>query len=82
MNVHPIVRRRYRVRRGKGFSREELKALNLSLKMALRLGIPVDPRRRSRHDENVEALKRLLETELKSAAPTKRREAEEAKSAG
>ena len=82
LNVHPIVHRRYRVRRGKGFSREELKALNLSLKMALRLGIPVDPRRRSRHDENVEALKRLLETELKSVAPTERREAEEAKSAG
>ena len=77
MNVQPVVYRKRRVRRGRGFSRGELKALNLNLKRALRLGIPIDPRRRSRHEENVEALRRLLETELKGAEPPKGKEAEE-----
>ena len=77
MNVQPVVYRKRRVRRGRGFSREELKALNLTLKRALRLGIPIDPRRRSRHEENIEALRRLLEAKLKGAEPPKGKEAEE-----
>lgn len=77
MNVQPVVYRKRRVRRGRGFSREELKALNLTLKKALRLGIPIDPRRRSRHEENIEALRRLLEAKLKGAEPSKGKEAEE-----
>ena len=77
MNVQPVVYRKRRVRRGRGFSREELKALNLTLKKALRLGIPIDPRRRSRHEENIEALRRLLEAKLKGAEPPKGKETEE-----
>ncbi|MBS7653591.1 MAG: ribosomal protein L13e [Candidatus Bathyarchaeia archaeon] len=45
---------------GKGFSREELKAVGLSVVEALSLKIPVDIRRKTRHDENIEALKRHL----------------------
>ncbi|MBS7634718.1 ribosomal protein L13e [Candidatus Bathyarchaeota archaeon] len=45
---------------GKGFSREELKVVGLSVKEALSLKIPVDIRRKTRHDENIEALKRRL----------------------
>jgi large subunit ribosomal protein L13e len=45
---------------GKGFSREELKAAGLSVKEALALKIPVDVRRRTTHDENIEALKLYL----------------------
>jgi large subunit ribosomal protein L13e len=50
-------------RYGKGFSREELKKAGLSLKEALKLGIPVDFRRRTIHNENVEAVKTFVEQE-------------------
>jgi len=46
---------------GKGFSREELKKAGLSFKEALRLSIPIDSKRRTTHEENVEAIKNFLE---------------------
>jgi len=48
-------------RLGKGFSLDELKKVRLKPKQALKLGIPVDTRRRTVHEENVEKLKKLLE---------------------
>jgi len=48
-------------RYGKGFSREELRRVGLSLKEALKFGIPVDARRRTAHEENVEVVKGFLE---------------------
>lgn len=45
---------------GRGFSREELKAVNLTIEEALRLKIPVDERRKTKYDENVETLKKYL----------------------
>jgi large subunit ribosomal protein L13e len=45
---------------GRGFSLEELRKAKLNLKKALKLKIPVDLRRRSSHEENVEALKSHL----------------------
>ena len=47
---------------GKGFSREELKKVELSLKEALRFGIPVDSRRRTVHEQNIEVVKAFLES--------------------
>jgi ribosomal protein L13E len=49
-------------RRGKGFSREELKKAGTNLTEALKLSIPVDSRRKTFHEENVEAVKNLLES--------------------
>ena len=49
-------------RYGKGFSAEELKKAGLSFKEALRLGVPVDSKRRTAHEENVEAIKTFLES--------------------
>jgi len=49
-------------RYGKGFSREELKKAGLSLKEALKFGIPVDSRRRTAHEENVDVVKTFLES--------------------
>lgn len=49
-----------RKRVGKGFSKEELKAAGLSIKEALKLKIPIDVRRKTRYEENVEALRDYL----------------------
>jgi large subunit ribosomal protein L13e len=45
---------------GRGFSREELKKAGLNVKEALRLHVPIDSRRRTVHEENVEAIKNFL----------------------
>ena len=42
---------------GKGFSINELKAAGISKQQAKQAKLPVDPRRKSQHDENVEAIK-------------------------
>lgn len=58
---HLIVRRKGSERRGgRGFSREELKKAGVSLRQALRIGLPVDVRRRTAHDENVKLVKQRL----------------------
>ena len=46
---------------GKGFSPDELKKAGTSLTEAVKLRIPVDPRRRTVHDENVEALRPVFD---------------------
>ncbi|MEM2105120.1 MAG: ribosomal protein L13e [Candidatus Bathyarchaeia archaeon] len=63
MNLKPkVFKKGGKQRLGKGFSLEELKKAGLSLKEALKLGIPVDCRRRTAHQENVEAIKGFLES--------------------
>ena len=60
--LKPIVKSptKRRSREGRGFSLGELKAVGLSFKKAKKLGIPIDTRRRSAHEENVEKLRKLL----------------------
>ncbi len=60
MSVKAIVKRNKKLRNGKGFSQGELKETGLSLKQALQMGIPIDTRRSSEHEENVEILKAHL----------------------
>jgi ribosomal protein L13E len=57
---------------GKGFSRRELKEAGLNLKEALKLGVPVDSRRETVHQENIEALKTFLE-KRKAKSKSKRK---------
>ena len=59
-------------RRGRGFSREEIRKAGSSTPEALRLGVPVDFKRRTAHEENVEALKTFL-TGRKAAAKPRRK---------
>ncbi len=67
----PIVSRRigasFKTRIGRGFSIEELREVGLSVTEARKLGIYVDERRKSKHLENVEALKSWLKNTTKKA---------------
>jgi ribosomal protein L13E len=60
MSIQAIVKRKRNSRRGKGFSRGELKETGLSLKQALKMGIPIDVRRSTKQEENVKTLKTHL----------------------
>ena len=45
-------------RRGRGFSRQELRKAGISLRQALNYGLPIDTRRRTANDQNVDLVKR------------------------
>jgi len=82
VKIYAIVRRKRKVRKGKGFSREELRSANLSVKEARKLGISVDERRSTMHDENVKTLRAFISEiqrtgirteKVKVAPPAKRK---------
>ncbi len=77
MDIWATVYREKRTRKGKGFSRAELRDAGLSLGKALKLGIPIDIRRRSKHEENIQTLKKHLRPRRKS--PRKRKTSERKK---
>jgi ribosomal protein L13E len=63
MTVRPkVFKKGGKQRYGKGFSGDELKKAGLSFKEALKLGIPIDSKRRTAHEENVEVVKAFLES--------------------
>jgi ribosomal protein L13E len=78
MTVKPkpkVFRKGGKQRLGKGFSREELKKVGLTLKDALRQGIPVDCQRRTAHEENIEIIKNFVknkQTKPRSKQKSKR----------
>lgn len=59
--INPIVEAGRKIRKGKGFSLSELEAVEITAGEAKKMGIPVDTRRKSSHDENIETLKEFLE---------------------
>ncbi|MGQ9507150.1 MAG: ribosomal protein L13e [Candidatus Bathycorpusculaceae bacterium] len=70
MALKPKVFKKGRKQRyGKGFSREELKKAGISLREALKSGIPVDFRRKTIHTENVGAVKAFIEKEKPKTKP-------------
>jgi ribosomal protein L13E len=72
MTTRPnVIRRRGKNTEGKGFSSEELRKSGLSLKEAVKLHIPVDPRRKTAHDENVETLKGVVKEKKAATKPKK-----------
>jgi large subunit ribosomal protein L13e len=61
MKVQSVVQKKgKRTKEGRGFSRGELREAGIDVKRALKLGIPVDSRRKTRHEENVKRLKQYL----------------------
>jgi predicted flap endonuclease-1-like 5' DNA nuclease len=69
MEVYAVVHRQRKSRKGKGFSRGELQEVGSSLKQALKLGIQIDPRRSTKHGENVKTLKTYPSEELPTQKP-------------
>lgn len=55
----PIVLRRWKVREGRGFSLGEIKEAGLYVGKARLLGIPVDTRRGTIHEENIKTVKEI-----------------------
>ena len=55
----PTVRNGYIVRKGRGYSLEELKEANLDPRVARKSGVPVEVWRQTKHQENVEQLKSI-----------------------
>lgn len=72
MRVRPVVKRKRKAREGKGFSREELREVGLSLSEALKQGIPIDTRRSTKHEENVTKLEAYRRA-LKPKPPAKKK---------
>ena len=56
MSIHAIVNGIMKTRKGKGFSKAELKDAGLSVNEALKYSIPIDSRRSTKHEENVKML--------------------------
>lgn len=79
--IKPIVLRKGGKKRvGRGFSINELKKVNFNWKKALKMGIPIDVRRKTVHEENVEALKSILKSVMKTEQKPKAAERKKAKS--
>lgn len=57
-HVKPIITKpNGKQKRGKGFSINELEAAGVSKQQAKQAKLPVDLRRKSQHDENVQSIK-------------------------
>ena len=64
-----ILRPRGRQRSGRGFSPGELEKAGLNPTEASRIGLPADLRRKTAHDENVEAIKAYVEKKKTETKP-------------
>ena len=62
MQLKPTVQRKGKIRRGKGFSRAELREAGADFRQALKSSIPVDPRRKTKYENNVKILERYLQS--------------------
>jgi len=61
MSAQATVAKKFgKTRRARGFSRGELREVELDFHQALRLRLPIDKRRKTKREENVKALKQFL----------------------
>jgi ribosomal protein L13E len=82
MSIHAIVKRRIMkgsmkkvsvtksMKNGRGFSKAELEDAEISINEAKKYGIPIDQRRSTKHEENVNTLKTYIE-KMVLVAPAK-----------
>lgn len=52
-----IIKQNGKLKTGKGFSLNEIKQAGISKQKARQLGLPVDKRRKSTHEDNVKSIK-------------------------
>ena len=71
--LKPDERKRF----GRGFSREEIKQAGINLAVARAIDLPGDMRRRTAHEENVEAIKGYAEKKKAERKPVEKAVAEE-----
>jgi ribosomal protein L13E len=64
-----ILKQDGKQRKGKGFSSGELKKAGLGKTEARKIGLPVDQRRATAHDENVEVIKAYAEKKKAETKP-------------
>jgi ribosomal protein L13E len=62
MQTQPTVHRKGKMRRGKGFSRAELREVGADFRQAFKSGIPVDRRRKTKYESNIKILDRHLQS--------------------
>jgi ribosomal protein L13E len=61
MSAQATVAKKFgRTRRARGFSRGELREVELDFQRALKLRLPIDKMRKTKRAENVKALKQFL----------------------
>ena len=75
-HIKPIITKQNGNQRpGKGFSPDEIKEAGLDAGSARKLSVPVDRKRKTSHEKNIEALKAHMEkapaAKPKAAAPKK-----------
>ena len=74
MKIRPIVQKKNsRMKEGKGFSKGELREARIDSKQALRLKIPIDLKRKTKHENNVKTLKHYLKSSKSSKTRKKRK---------
>ncbi len=74
-HINPVINKKNgKQRRGRGFSPEELGKAGLTLVEAKRLEIPVDKRRKTVHDWNVEVVKAYVQKEKVKVKPKEKPE--------
>ena len=62
MQPQPTVHRKGKTRRGKGFSRAELREAGVDFRQAFKSGVPVDRRRKTKYERNIKILERHLQS--------------------
>jgi large subunit ribosomal protein L13e len=74
-HIKPTVKRTTgKMKSGKGFSPEELVQAGITRTQAKSLGLPVDNRRRTAHEDNIKAIKSHAKVEAKPAVTKKPKE--------
>ncbi len=71
INTTSIVKKRGAIdstRKGRGFSKDELKEAGLSTHSAIKLGIKTDSLRKTKHQKNIDELRNFLDSKDKSAS--------------
>jgi ribosomal protein L13E len=61
--MQPEIVHKGRARKARGYSLEELKNANMNIRVAKRMKVPVDRRRKTAYEENITQLTTMMEKE-------------------